>query len=225
MSDISDDKTLRALGKLAREQQEAASPELEELLRPLSAEAKEKMAQRAMPALGLPSSGATNVLVPARGWRRATRLTAVAVPLALAASLFFVLVLRGPSSSAIPSYEAAWSGGVQALRADPAAPVERLGPNAQLQLLLRPAKTVEGNVAVRLFAIEGGAAREWKIRSEVSPEGAIRVVALGSDLGTVTASELEVVAVVGRPNALPAANELGATREGLQVFRRKIQWH
>jgi hypothetical protein len=218
MSDISEDKMLRALGSLAKEQQDAMSPELEVLMRPLSADVKERMAQRALAALQ-----PAKVLAPARGWGRAKTMSAVAVPLALAASLVFAVILQ-QRSPALPDYEAAWSGGLQELRAEPSAPVERLGPNAKLQLLLRPAKAVDGAVSVRLFAIESGKAREWKARAEVSDDGAIRVSASGADLGPVAAPELEVVAVVSRPGELPSADQLTALGEGHQVFRRKVQW-
>jgi hypothetical protein len=180
----------------------------------MDAAAKDRMAQRALAALG----PQTKVLSPKGGWRRAAQ---VAIPLALAASLALVLVNRS-GGDVLPPYEMSMSGGVQALRAEQ--PMGKLGPSARLELVLRPSRAVEGPVAARLFLIEAGRAREWKASTEVSPDGAVRVIAQGADVGPVASSEVEVAVAVARPDALPSAVDVEKGHQGGRLFRQKVQW-
>lgn len=213
---MTDDEILRALGKLAKDQQGEAPPELDELLRPLDGSAQERMAQRALSVLGTPAGA--KVLSPAGGWRRVAR---IALPLAASLALV-VMMTRRSSEARLPPYQMTVSGGIQELRAG--SEVDRLGPTAKLDILLRPSTRVEGDVAARLFVIEQGRAREWKAAFEVSPDGAIRISALGADLVPVASPELEVVAVVARPTQLPKPSELADASGGRQLFRRTVRW-
>lgn len=216
---MADDDILKALGRLAREHR--AADALADAVHPLDEAIKQRMAERAVEALqGTQPLATVTALAPRKKrWPAA----AIAGPMALAASLaVWVAVRAGPET--LPRYEMSLSGGLQALRA---APVEDaplvLGAEAQLTLVLRPATAVEQPVTAKLFVKQNTRTREWRSVAEVSSQGAVKLTANAADLGPMEPGELELVVVVGRPDALPAETALERT-SGAQQFRRKASW-
>lgn len=215
---MSDDKLLRALGGLAREQGQAAPPpELDAAPAP---EAKDRAVERALAALGPPQKP-----VPTRSWRRWT----LAMVPALAAAAALVLLWPGIHAP-LPGYELELRGGVAETRAAPAPATRQpllLDEGSPIDLRLRPAEAVRGGVEVHLFWISGGQTRRWSAPVEVATSGAARVV--GKAPRPFGAAEGELVAVVARPGTVRVGDSvdvaaLERASQGAQWLRWPVRW-
>ncbi len=206
------------------ERQAAGSPEIALRLRtfrPLDAGFKDRVAR----GLGAPAAP-----VPVRP-RRAARWVGAAAGLALAAGLL-VMVSR-PPPSALPAYTLSAQGD-SALRGDPQAPSQplTLSPSSRVQLLLRPAQPVDGEVAARLYTSTGGVPAQWDAPLERSPEGALRLSAPASAIPRGGDRPTALLVFVGRPGALPSspaeaarlAEPGAALPASLQAFQVELRW-
>ena len=150
---------------------------------------------------------------PRPAWALAARRwTVVVLPLAAAASLFFVLH-GAPSSpddvAALPPYGLSVQGGAKELRgpaADNGAP-QRVMPGTELVLLARPDEAVRGSVAARVFLVADAAVRELSADARVSPTGSLEIRVVPWRAGEEQPFQKALLrAAVGRPEALSSVS-------------------
>jgi hypothetical protein len=141
--------------------------------------------------------------------------------LAVAASIAFLLVFRseGPSGDGLPPYSLSLSGSTSELRGEPSAPsaVAKVRPNATLTLVLRPEAPVNRPLEARVFVEQGGALKRVDVPVEVSPEGALRLVARVDRLFVPPSGSHRLIVAVGPQGALPDATSLEALRRAPSV--------
>ena len=158
-----------------------------------------------------------------------------AAPLALAAALVGVWVVRGRGRGPLPAFEMSISAGPRDMRgpgdsADPAPGGElRLTPGAEIRVKLRPEAPVKGQVAARVVLVTGAGAEVLPAQVETSPDGALRVRARVPADAPVSGTP-EVWILVGRPAQLPPEGPVSSETlsakgaRGPQVFRRGAVW-
>lgn len=175
----------------------AVDPEiarLYEAFRPLDDAAKQRIAERVAAGLGQPRVALV--------WRRAAF---IAGPLAAAAVVVLALRLQrqaGPAAL-LPEYALDVSGGDRATRSGNAVengPVE-LHRASRLELVLRPATTVQQPVAVHAFLVQGSDVRPWAVPMERSPDGAVRVAGEAGTLLAVPPGSWDLVFTVSAESA------------------------
>jgi hypothetical protein len=240
-----DDRLLKTLGSLARDQAREAVPTA--LVGEPSVEGEARAAERALAALGLQNATDVSAEHAVRGMRppplarpqpsfwdrlRQRWAVAMAIPSLAVLALFLIRGLGGGSAGGLPAYGLEAVGGVAETRGPEgpgqaqAAPL-RLAPGASVELRLRPAETVTGPVDVRVYWVKDGRAQRLAGLAEHAEGGAIRVRARAQ--APFGAGAGEVVTVVGRPQALPSAETLDASAlakapEGAQVLRHDVVW-
>ncbi|HEU4410627.1 MAG TPA: hypothetical protein VFS43_35555 [Polyangiaceae bacterium] len=136
--------------------------------------------------------------------------------LAVAASIAFFLVFgpEGSSGEGLPAYSLSLSGSVSELRGEPAAPsaTAKVRADSTLTLVLRPEAPVARPLEARAFVERGGALRRLEAPVEVSPEGAVRLVARADRLFRPPLGTHRLIVAVGPRGALPDATSLDALR-------------
>ncbi|HEY8211969.1 MAG TPA: hypothetical protein VIG99_31020 [Myxococcaceae bacterium] len=183
-------------------------PEAFEALRPLDAAAQARMV-----------SGAVEALLPAPRTAKVIPLMRRRLPVAIlaAAAAVVLAVWLGRPAGPLPAYELALAGGEREVRSgsSPEAPVPRLdAPQSRLEVRLRPAAEVQGDVAWRC-ALEGeGGRRPWSPAGAVKPGGTVVIAGTREELFAGVPSGLWTIACeVGRPGgpaqALKAQVQLG----------------
>jgi hypothetical protein len=133
--------------------------------------------------------------------------------LTAAAAAAAVLVVFFWPSAPLPGYQiAAVSGGSSEMRGEPAGD---FAPGDPIDVRLRPETATRGDLEAQLFLVQGEELRELEAQSEFFPGGSVEIKSsLGPDLqpGVWT-----LWAVVGRPGDLPDPAELrsrgGQSRE------------
>jgi hypothetical protein len=237
-----DDRLLKTLGNLARDQGREAVPTA--LVGEPTVEGEARAAERALAALGL--QAATDVSAehavrrippPALAarpqpsfWERLRQRWAIAVAIpSLAVLGLFVMRSLGGGAGTLPAYGLEALGGVAETRgpAHPAAEPLRLAPGAPVELRLRPAETVSGPVDVRVYWVKDGRAQRLAGVAEHADGGAIRIRARAQAPFGPGAGEL--IAIVGRPDGLPAADSgdaaaLAKAAAGTQLLRQAVIW-
>jgi hypothetical protein len=238
-----DDRLLKALGHLAREQAREAVPTA--LVGEPSGEGEARAAERALAALGVKAATDVSAEHAVRGMRppalarpqpsfwdrlRQRWAVAVAIPSLAALALFLVRSLGGGGAGALPAYGLEALGGVAETRGPERAAAEplRLAPGAPVELRLRPAEAISGGrVDARAYWVKDGRAQLVAGVAEHAEGGAIRIRARAQ--APFGAGAGEIVAVVGRPEALPGAEATEAAAlvkapEGAQVLRQPVLW-
>lgn len=254
---MSDDRLLEALGARAREWEALARGELDaeavdalrreaettaegrrawEAFRPLDPRFHARAARRILAARDDRPARAPDIEPAAARRRRATPRAAWALAAVLLASIAGGLLIgRGAAPPPLPSYQLSVAG-VRAERAP--APGEEatagatLVPGSRLELVLRPATGVEGPVTAALYLAGGGALDRWPVAAEAleaAPSGALRVAGrVGAEL-PFRAGDWTVLAVVGRPGAMPSPAAVEArwrAGEGAEDGApRRGDWH
>jgi hypothetical protein len=139
--------------------------------------------------------------------KRSRRIQAWAVGVgSLAAVLLLLLVVR-PSHRPLPAYEITMGGAEQTSRdaARPSDGVLRFGPHARPEITLRPARDVEGPVAIRCFLAQDGQVRAWDPPAQIDATGAVRIEGDRERIFEGVPPGLwEVLILVGRAGDLPA---------------------
>jgi len=207
------DELLEELGSLARAQAERAvgEPDVDELLRPFDAATQARMAARLLPLVQpeASSGGATTAVAPTAAQRRPRRARPrrgllVAAP-ALAAAVVLLWFVRPRSDVSLPAYALELRGGQLVERGAAADAVLRVGRDDVVSAVLRPARAVNGAVAVRVF-IDGNALPDRPAHSvETSADGAVRVSGMGPALAAIAPGRHRLQFAVGRPGSLPDA--------------------
>lgn len=141
--------------------------------------------------------------------------------LAVAASIAFLLVFRseGPSGDGLPPYSLSLSGSTSELRGEPSAPsaVAKVRSNSTLTLVLRPEAPVNRPLEARAFVEQGGSLKRVDVPVEVSPEGALRLVARVDRLFVPPSGSHRLIVAVGPQGALPDTTSLEALRRAPSV--------
>ncbi len=233
---MSDDTLLKALGKLARQQQAedaasehvpaAASAAMIQLLtdRALGDLAQFEGQQDPATAQAGARPANTGVAPPAR--RARWWAIGFAVPLAVAASA--LLYVRTDRGTPLPTYShAALSGGTSEFRsgAQPEGPPS-LTEGASFQIVLTPDVPVAGPLTTHFFWVKDGRSVAWKPDVEFSADGAVRARGIvRSPFGPGT---VELVSVISRTNELSELSEryeaLVAPSASRRVLRNSVSW-
>lgn len=228
------DELLDDLGRLARAQEEQASAgevDADELLRPFDAATHDRIAARVLPLVhperqpaevspGRPSSSQSR-RPPWRRW-----IVAVVPALAAAAVLLWFLWPR--ADAPLPVYALELTGGVAAERGTAGAAAIQVGPGDSVSAVLRPATTVSGPVAVRVF-VDGRALPDAAAHVvEQSAAGALRISGLGPIVAQLKPGRHWLQFAVGRPGSLPEALTetpagSGAAASGVQLLRYEVE--
>ncbi|HET9227381.1 MAG TPA: hypothetical protein VFR31_11990 [Thermoanaerobaculia bacterium] len=223
---MSEDRILRELGRLAREEEEAESARLDERWDRLAAGTLTADEEAELRALAETSPGAREAWEAFRPLgpdfqARMVEQIAAELPkkegkvlpfrpavriggwIAAAAAAVLAVVLLRPAPP-LPDYEVAVSGGTSEMRSGPA---ETFLPGDSVEVVLRPQTETSGSLEARLYLLHGDDLRLLETRSEVAdPGGSFKIKGtLDPDLrpGTWT-----LWAVVGRPGDLPDPKEL-----------------
>jgi hypothetical protein len=224
-----DDRLLKALGQLAREQDATAEPP-RELLSPPSPDVVAQIATRGLASLDksapAPATGTAVTSIDAARARRKrwTWTAAVAGPLALAASaLLYVNSERGP---ALPAYSISITGGLAEQRSSAGtAPALLLEPGAPVEIVLRPQAPTSESLDAHLYWVQGDRVQRWPVEAERSPEGALRL--RGRALSPFGPGDGQLTAVIAPAGSLPAtatARDLTSPRKAWQVFHHPVHW-
>lgn len=233
---MNDDDLLAEVGQLARDERILADPRWRALARG-ELGADERAALIALAEQSAEGRAALEAYTPLDAADQAALvegILAAAPPPARPRSLLGARLRRGAAGAALlaaaalaalwlrrgdpplPAYVATIAG-EQAQRAAPppdAQPggVARLGPGAEIEVLLRPAQSVPGAVDARAFLAREGVERAVPASIERSDDGALRLGGSYEQLfGEAPRGAWELVVVVGRPGALPkSAGEASA---------------
>lgn len=230
---MSDERLLRALGQLAREQ--AAVPVPSELVTPPDPAVKDRIVTRGLADLAAhapvtEAAGITPITAARKaGVGRRRWLAGAGGSLALAAcALLWASRQQGEgTSAALPAYSLSLAGGIAEQRSAGgagAAPLV-LESGARVEVLLRPASATGEDLGARFFWVKDGRIRLWAITPERSPEGALR--ATGRPAAPFGAGAGELVAVVARQGALPdglTTQQLASPPRGWQLLRHPVRW-
>jgi hypothetical protein len=194
------------------ERQAEADPEIAlrlELFRPLSNEARDRIANSVEPKAAVVPIESRRPL-----WQKAALVMA---PLAAAAAIALMLLRPAPLAP-LPGYTLSASGGESELRSPAPRPGPVvLAPDASLTLVLRPATSVEGPVAARFFVEREGALEPLAVRAEQAEGGSLRLSAPARELFGTHTGDASLIAIVGRPAAInedPQALVRGAPANG-----------
>jgi hypothetical protein len=206
-----------------------------EAYRPLDDAAKDRIAHRLGP---LASAGKTLAKSRAPGSRTRARWlvpSVVGVTLAAAAAAVLVLQRSRPNrllvaENALPAYSLAVTGGDQPTRSASASasPEITVRVDSRLEILLRPATGVNGNVSVAGFIGQGGAWRPWNPPVQISTEGSARVAGTAGELMGVAPGTWDIALAVGRPGTLPSEADVEAelshpARHDWQLFSSRVR--
>lgn len=164
-------------------------------------------------------------LAPKRsGFARVVSIVAVAVA---AAALW--MIIPSQKLASVPEYTVDVRGGERVERgATSAVEVPRIGPGSRLEVTLRPATSVAGEIAVRAFLLANGTARAWEPKIEIAEGGGVHVAGTRETLFEgVAPGTYEMVFAVGRKEALPSANEVtsksvGSAGSAVKLLRYKV---
>jgi hypothetical protein len=193
---------------------------------PLSAEARNEIAEAILAAPGAARARSAEAPVTpigeARRRRPRTTWLAVALPLAAAAALALALgPLSGPRFAPLPTYEVSATGGIKELRSGEAAgsgrqgsstaKPERIGRKMELVVVGRPDTAVEGPVAVRTFLVQGARVLEAKPRVEIASSGAVEVRVRPADAAVDGAGRWILRVLIGRPDSVRAVAPIDAS--------------
>jgi hypothetical protein len=164
------------------------------------------------------------VLIPLRpGRSRVRNLVVVAVPLAAAATIALVFAWPRTAYAPLPEYALTVNAGTKTLRgADKVQPTTPSFNNGStIVLVLRPATAVNGPFETAAYAVSTGTGVvSLPMKIELDERGAARFSGvLGVSL-RLSPGEWTVFVAIGRPGALPTAQELGAAVDADMTFPR-----
>lgn len=246
----SDDQLLKALGQLAREQEEEKmrlDPRWEALSHgELDGEGEADLVSLAQSSpqmkaaweafRPLDRSFRRSILDHIQGIfpnrRRPSRpATAAGWALAAAASLTMVLVgsrFLSPGQPPIPEYSLEIGGGAAAQRSgqEPQG-IPRLMEGVRLDLVLFPAGPVAGDVVPAVFVQQGGTVRPWRVPAErvlAAPTGSLKLELRARDL-PLDPGPATLWLAVSRPCCRPGIEEVrGLLRQGGQGEAGAVRW-
>ena len=176
-------------------------------LLPIGDEARERIVERVLEARGESVERGERKSEPANVVPlRRKRAIAVVAALAVAASAALAIGLGSRSGDALPAYALAVGGGVANDRGDePRHPdaTLRLGPDSQLDLVLRPERDAVGKIAIAAAIVQASKAEAWDPPHAISSTGAVRIHGDASAIVPGGNGPRDLVIAVGREGALP----------------------
>ena len=215
--DPAEDAHLRSIAR--------ASPEggvVADAFRPLSPAFRARMRDRVRRELGIHGEVRESGVI--LFFRRFARPLAVAFPLAAAATIAAILWHPTTSPHALPDYDLALLGGETTMRGSPVSHgALRLGPEAMVDVRLRPATSAAGPVVVLGFASRDGDVRalpalrvpqppgacpSCTVRAE--PDGFVRVAGRASELLGLDAGVWSLWLVVAQADDIPSERDVVA---------------
>jgi hypothetical protein len=200
---MSNDDLLRALGRLSvRQAEEDERPLPPELVGPPSLATRQHLADQALAALA--TTGGPRNREPRRWFQRldARRTLLLATPALGAAAAAALIFTRGRGGAPLPAYTMSLTGGVASLRGDAPAGGEPLplAEGSRVELRLRPEHPIAaGGVEVQLYWSRAGQQVRWTATTEMSDQGAVRVI--GPAPRPFGAGDGELVVRIGRPGS------------------------
>jgi hypothetical protein len=213
---MSNDDLLRALGRLsARQAEDDERPLPPELTAPAPAATRQHLANQALAALAPDQVTEADRSPGLRRWvqRLYARRTLLLMTPALGAAAMGLMLARGSGEAPLPAYTMQLSGGVASVRGEtsPAQQPLQLTEGSRVELRLRPERPIAaGGVDVQLHWARGGQQVRWSATTEMSPQGAVRVV--GAAPRPFGAGDGELVVVVARPGGVG------------QTLRAPVRW-
>ena len=203
---MSNDDLLKALGRLSARQADEAEedPALRHLSVPPTLEARQRLADQALAALHVrPQPETESAAGPGRWFQQlyARRTLLLATP-ALGAAAALLVFTRRRGGGPMPAYTMQLTGGVATLRgatpgSDSDSPLH-LAQGSRVELRLRPERsTTPAGLEVQLYWSRAGKQVPWTAATEISEQGAVRVV--GTAPRPFGPGDGELIAVVGRP--------------------------
>jgi len=176
---------------------------------------------------------ATARSAPVRRWSARRRLGFVSLVgtggiVATAAAL--ALWARPASQDLVlPPYTVAASGGMREDRGatrppsadETTAPLQRVRPDSELVVTLRPATTVDGTVEARAFLVQGTDVSEVRALTQIAPSGAVELRLRGADIAGERHGHALLRILVGRPGSIAPASpaiERGTSGPGRRVL-------
>lgn len=230
---MNEDRLLRELGHLAKEEEGAEKARLDERWDRLAAGTLTTEEEAELLALAETSSEAREAWeafrplgpefqarvvekiaaeLPKKRRGRILQFPAVRiggwVTAAAAVAACLLVLLRSPAAApALPVYTAELSGGVQTIRGEaaPTSGPQVFGPGSWLTLIVRPQQTVSGPVEARAFLAQGAEIVSWQPGIEIE-NGGVRLQ--GEPAREVRPGDWRLWVVVGRTGKLPSGSEL-----------------
>jgi hypothetical protein len=146
------------------------------------------------------------------------------VPAALAAAVLVLFLFMGGEPQPLPAFHFEVTGGVRAFRGlQPPEPL-KLVPGSTLQIQLRPAKAVEGEIAVSTLLAREEEVIPLSIPVDQAPSGAVRLRGVvGEDIRFMPGS-FNLVVMLARPGEMPESRAWREARAGVQVFDTKVRF-
>lgn len=203
-------------------------PETFEAFRPLGPAAEERLAARILEvlahektrdAVATPPLRASAPLSHAGPSRRTRRIGLALRAAGTAAAVAAVLALSfHRTDDPLSSYTMTVAGAEQLVRSVtvPLSNVTRFGPNARVEILLRPATAVHDPVGVRAFLVQGGRPWAWSPPLEIAKGGAVRIAGdVAALFAGIPDGRWTLAIAVGRPDTLPNAD---AVTQGLSAL-------
>ena len=134
-------------------------------------------------------------------------------PIAAAAAILLVLAMK-PADTLLPGYEMSVVA-AKTTRSDPNAPTAEtvLDPAGDFELVARPA-VPSPRVTVRALLVREGKAAPWNVPTDVSPDGAVRIVGKNSDLFENPRGRATVVLLLASGARQPSIAEARNIAEG-----------
>ncbi len=144
--------------------------------------------------------------------RRRTMIAGVVGSLAAAAAVVF---LFRPGPKGLPEFAATIEVGDQEWRGQQqSTPHEPADIDTPLSILLRPERSVAGQVDAALWVRTGDSTFRSPVAAERSPDGAVRWVGTAGSMAGGRTGAVTFIAVVGRAGALPGEKSVVAQRGG-----------
>lgn len=168
---------------------------------PLSDELRSRLAWQAM----------QSVRTSKRRRRFAIATGAAAV---LAAAAAFFLLFRGDLAPPLPEFAAVVEIGDLEWRGEPQGIPQSVAVDAPVTILLRPARSVSGDIEAALWVRSVGGVFRSPAAAEKSPDGAVRWVGTVDALARGQTGVMTFIAIVGRAGTLPDEEQIGAASAG-----------
>ncbi len=134
-------------------------------------------------------------------------------PIAAAAAILLVLAMK-PADTLLPGYEMSVVA-AKTTRSDPNAPTAEtvLDPAGDFELVARPA-VPSPRVTVRALLVREGKAAPWNVPTDVSPDGAVRIVGKNAELFGNPRGRATVVLLLASGARQPSIAEARNIAEG-----------
>jgi hypothetical protein len=224
---MSDDRFMRELGRVVREERAASDEAGGALAQPFTRAELDAMIGKTATALADAKAKDSRVvpLTPRRGgtWFAAG---AVAAALALAAAIVLWMQSPGNDPALLAHYELVVQGTARDVRGETNAPSSGpvlLARDGLLTITLRPSTPSRAPVDARAFVARGDELRPLAIAPERSAEGALRVKLGPESIAELPDGPSRLIFFVGAPshvpgNAVDAKARMAGPQEGVQAI-------